>query len=254
MNDEPEMKKVNPHLWEGTFRSDKYAWCPPGFVPLKVTDPMAVDLLMMYAIRRREVDEDFSSALSEVLRRGGFPEEEFRSFMESVDLVVRERIRQETEEGWTAEHDDGHTHGEMATAAGAYCESANRDRDAEGEISREDLEFLEQEHWPIQWDASWLKPKTPERDLIRAGALILAELDRRRRLREKPETRSIKYLRELNIHEVMTFLGEEGRKKLRYDAGSNEYYLDETLLRAGDLITREASGTFLVVGVDGGAS
>lgn len=27
---------------DGEFQSDKYPWCAPGFVPLKLTDPMAL--------------------------------------------------------------------------------------------------------------------------------------------------------------------------------------------------------------------
>ncbi len=49
------------------FQSDKYPWCPAGFVPLKVTDPMAGDLLLQYAHRRREVDGEFSRDLIEAL-------------------------------------------------------------------------------------------------------------------------------------------------------------------------------------------
>lgn len=51
----------------GTFQSDKYSWCAAGFVPLKITDPMAVDLLQVYAERRRAVDEAFADDLIEAL-------------------------------------------------------------------------------------------------------------------------------------------------------------------------------------------
>lgn len=47
----------------GRFQSDKYGWAQPDFVPLKVTDPMATDLLAEYAERRREVDEAFADDL-----------------------------------------------------------------------------------------------------------------------------------------------------------------------------------------------
>ena len=49
------------------FQSDKYPWCPVGFVPLKVTDPMARDSLWDYARRRRVVDEEFTRDLEEAL-------------------------------------------------------------------------------------------------------------------------------------------------------------------------------------------
>jgi len=48
---------------EGRFQSDKYDWCQPDFVPLKVTDPMAQDLLRIYAERRRAVDAQFADDL-----------------------------------------------------------------------------------------------------------------------------------------------------------------------------------------------
>ena len=49
------------------FQSDKYLWCPAGFVPLKVTDPMAKNVLRDYAILRRSVDNEFSKDLLEAL-------------------------------------------------------------------------------------------------------------------------------------------------------------------------------------------
>lgn len=33
-------------------------------------------------------------------------------------------------------------------------------------------------HWPLSWAKSWLKPKDRRRDLIRAAALIIAEIER----------------------------------------------------------------------------
>lgn len=53
------------------FQSDKYPWCPAGFVPLKVTDPMATTLLRVYAARRRVVDKEFSRDLEEALLYAG---------------------------------------------------------------------------------------------------------------------------------------------------------------------------------------
>lgn len=62
------LKKGRDHLTiTGEFQSDKYLWCPAGFVPLKVTDPMAADLLTIYASRRRSVDKEFTRDLREAL-------------------------------------------------------------------------------------------------------------------------------------------------------------------------------------------
>jgi hypothetical protein len=65
---------------DGKFQSDKYTWCQPDFVPLKVTDPMAQPLLWMYANKREEVDAAFTIDLKARLRAVGFrPEQYFDS-------------------------------------------------------------------------------------------------------------------------------------------------------------------------------
>ena len=60
------------HLVDGEFQSDKYPWCRRGFVPLKLTDPMAQPLLWEYAYSRSEVDLDFASDLQQALRNAGY--------------------------------------------------------------------------------------------------------------------------------------------------------------------------------------
>lgn len=82
--------------------------------------------------------------------------------------VLAERQRQITAEGWTPEHDDHHADGSLAAAAAAYAFSAAT---ADRYLAADPLGF-----WP--WDASWWKPKSPREDLVRAGALILAEIER----------------------------------------------------------------------------
>ena len=57
---------------EGKFKSDKYPDCPEGKVPLSTADPMAQDLLLIYAERRRSVDGQFSDDLTEALRIDGY--------------------------------------------------------------------------------------------------------------------------------------------------------------------------------------
>lgn len=59
----------------GTFQSDKYLWCPAGFVPLKVTDPMAFGPLRDYAFVREVVDPAFTRDLLQALAvTGGDPD------------------------------------------------------------------------------------------------------------------------------------------------------------------------------------
>lgn len=56
------------HLTEsGTFQSDKYDWCPAGFVPLKLTDPDARALLVKYAHRRQSIDAEFTRDLLDAI-------------------------------------------------------------------------------------------------------------------------------------------------------------------------------------------
>lgn len=63
-----ELMEGRKHLTvTNEFQSDKYPWCPAGFVPLKVTDPMARKALLDYASRRRVVDSEFSRDLEDAL-------------------------------------------------------------------------------------------------------------------------------------------------------------------------------------------
>jgi hypothetical protein len=57
---------------EGEFKSDKYEWCPPGFVALKLTDKDAQPFLFGYAQVHRPRDRDFSDDLETALRTKGF--------------------------------------------------------------------------------------------------------------------------------------------------------------------------------------
>lgn len=84
--------------------------------------------------------------------------------------VLAERRRQGEVEGWTPEHDDAHSHGQMARAAACYAlagSSAPNDGTAALLVSLA---------WP--WDEQWWKPSTARRDLVKACALGLAEIER----------------------------------------------------------------------------
>ena len=88
--------------------------------------------------------------------------------------VMGERVRQITAEGWTADHDDAHNLGQMAGAALCYL--------------AEDIPHWARQqahgcYWP--WDAGWWKPGDHRRNLVKAGALILAEIERLDRAADK---------------------------------------------------------------------
>jgi hypothetical protein len=82
--------------------------------------------------------------------------------------ILAERRRQIEVEGWTPQHDDAHKAGDMLSAAMCYLGHVR------GTMSyRDDGVPM---GWP--WDAQWWKPKDARRDLVRAGALCLAERER----------------------------------------------------------------------------
>lgn len=74
---EKEGKSLEPMKSEhinadGEFKSDKYPWCRPGFVPLKLTDRTAQPHLWRYAIIRGAVDKAFTDDLCACLRTSGY--------------------------------------------------------------------------------------------------------------------------------------------------------------------------------------
>jgi hypothetical protein len=79
-----------------------------------------------------------------------------------IQEIAAERQRQIEREGWTAEHDDEHVGGVMAEAAASY---AMTHRSKECPLI-----------WP--WEQRWWKPRDRRRDLVRAAALIVAEIER----------------------------------------------------------------------------
>lgn len=90
--------------------------------------------------------------------------------------IANERLRQISVEGWTPEHDDQHSSGELAGAAGYYAKHVNA-RQWCFKNNPDDYQCEpEPSGWP--WAAEWWKPKNPRSDLIRAAALIVAELER----------------------------------------------------------------------------
>lgn len=92
-----------------------------------------------------------------------------------IDEIAAERKRQIEAEGWSENHDDEHGNAELARAAAAYAAHAGLFRDARQLASNYRLK-APHELWP--WHHRWWKPKDPRRDLIRAAALIVAEIER----------------------------------------------------------------------------
>ena len=82
--------------------------------------------------------------------------------------MLAERQRQIKKEGWTRAHDDEHADGSLAAAAACYAIVSVPSRRGEVPVAL----------WPRSWAPSWWKPSNPRRNLVKAAALILAELER----------------------------------------------------------------------------
>lgn len=93
--------------------------------------------------------------------------------------VLAERRRQVDAEGWTPEHDDQHRSGAMARAAAVYALVGSSNGRIPGDA---DTPSITERLWPHEWAWKWFKPKDRRHNLVRAGALILAEIERLDRL------------------------------------------------------------------------
>lgn len=81
--------------------------------------------------------------------------------------VAAERQRQIDVEGWTTAHDDRYAHPELVAAGLCYLDPKNQIR-----------------KWPPRawpWDREWWKPKGYRRNFIRGMALLVANIEQRRR-------------------------------------------------------------------------
>ena len=92
--------------------------------------------------------------------------------------VLAERMRQMSAEGYSLEHDDNHACGELAAAAACYAlpvaiyTGCLTPVGPKGDLG---LKFVKTV-WP--WPSGDLKRKSRREDLIRAAALLIAEVER----------------------------------------------------------------------------
>lgn len=89
---------------------------------------------------------------------------EARAFNPAILDVIAERQRQQSVEGWTPENDDQYGKSQLLWASSCYLLNTIQP------FNRIPMD------WP--WDSSWWKPTNSRRDLVKAGALILAEIER----------------------------------------------------------------------------
>lgn len=84
-----------------------------------------------------------------------------------IEEIRTERSRQREEEGFDTAHDDQWTNGQIARASAAYALGAGTYHPDRSDPPR---------WWP--WNFRWWKPRDRRYDLIRAAALIVAEIER----------------------------------------------------------------------------
>ncbi|ECP1857923.1 hypothetical protein FYR92_09005 [Salmonella enterica] len=98
----------------------------------------------------------------------------YSDYLEHLNLspaavdVLAERQRQIDVKGWTPEHDDTYTCGELAAAAISYIEPAEAEN-----------------YWPVDWHDGSFRPSDERRNIVKATALLLAELERLDRLSQR---------------------------------------------------------------------
>ncbi len=84
--------------------------------------------------------------------------------------VIGERVRQITDLGYTPEHDDVHADGSLSEAAAVFVLNAYG-------YSTHTFGYGSLNVWDA-WGVAWFKPKSLRRDLVRAAALIIADIER----------------------------------------------------------------------------
>ncbi len=97
--------------------------------------------------------------------------------------VLAERKRQIAKEGWSAEHDDDHEDESLGAAAACYASPVRAFKEHKIVGRGYEVATVYRDLWP--WSDEWWKPKDRRTDLVRAGALILAEIERLDRAAEK---------------------------------------------------------------------
>lgn len=81
--------------------------------------------------------------------------------MTGAEMIAAERLRQQTVEGYDGKHDDRYIWGQLINAAACYLDAS----DGGPQPNR----------WP--WRKEFWKPRSRVENLVRAGALIAAQID-----------------------------------------------------------------------------
>lgn len=116
------------------------------------------------------LEDCVTDTFNRVSAREGFPERldgTSPRARKAINDIVTERTRQIQYEGYTLEHDDEHKGGEIARAAACYavCEGHNH-----ADLNDDGMRI-----WPDGWE---FRDGGYRQNLVKAGALILAEIER----------------------------------------------------------------------------
>ncbi|HFU1359324.1 TPA: hypothetical protein ACGQTY_002507 [Citrobacter farmeri] len=86
---------------------------------------------------------------------------EARTFNPAILDVIAERQRQQSVKGFSTQQDDTYIGGELAAAAISYIEPMEAG-----------------DYWPADWHDDSFRPSDYRRNLVKAGALLIAEIER----------------------------------------------------------------------------
>lgn len=115
---------------------------------------------------RSEVQQFWIDEATRILAALAQPSPVAAPVTDAVRDVLAERQRQITEEGFTPEHDDAYQAGDLSNAAACYLMTDPvMDPDRPAPVD-----------WP--WSATWWKPTSRRRNLVKGIALGIAELER----------------------------------------------------------------------------
>ncbi len=171
-------------------------YVPPGLVTIKASGEPSDELL---ARLRAQLTDDNKAGFWRMLYLAS-PRVTRSAAFDVLELIGAERERQIEAENYSFGHDDAHFCGELACAAACY---------ATPPMQRGDNE-IEAQLWPKGWDVKDCGDDR-ERELVIAGALIVAELERLRRKRGQAQGESFDVLRDrANVAATAEVLNYDG--------------------------------------------
>ena len=152
---------------------------PSPFSPLEHFEILAEELAEQVASLRQALDKKKAEVSAPAVVN--------QQLTTAASDILAERQRQITAEGWTPDHDAEHDGGELAAAGAAYALHAvdHLHPYSQGDGGDEAPgcwpwrnEVAGRGEGPVRTEPAWWKPGAPRRNLIKAGALILAEIER----------------------------------------------------------------------------